>query len=100
MRPASEIHSALDLLRSELARLGPAAWEMANTPDDVSDAMSGAEQEAMADRADHWHHMSLAASVLEWVTGGRAPTEGSAAWLCGFLLDDPPQIGHGKPEDN
>jgi hypothetical protein len=67
MRPASEIHSALDLLSAEAA----------SHP-----------------------NVDLARAVLAWVVGGRVDLDGPHAWLCGYLLDDPPQIDDTPPERN
>lgn len=75
MRPASEIHSALDLLDAELTRqTDPAA--LAN--------------------------MSIARDVLAWVVGGHWTdlTDGRNPWLVAFLLDDPPQLQDVPPEVN
>jgi len=73
MRPASEIHSALDLLDSELSR---------------QSAGVGAD------------NMRIARDVLAWVAGGRAPDDGSTLWLVGFLLDDPQKLDDTPPEVN
>ena len=76
MRPASEIHSALDLLEHDLS-MG-VANDMAK------------------------NNMTIARDVLRWVTGGHWTelSDGQHPWLAAFLMDDPPQIGGGKPEDN
>jgi hypothetical protein len=73
MRPASEIHSALSLLNSEIERQGD---ETAKT------------------------NMLIARDVLAWVSGERPPWDGPTCWLLGFLLGDPPTIDNTPPEAN
>lgn len=70
MRPASEIHSALDLLDAELQRQPSDHYQIAR---DVLAWVAGA----------HWSDLS----------------DGANPWLVAFLLDDPPQIGP-PPGDN
>lgn len=75
MRPASEIHSALDLLSAEL------------------------ETQTAADAR---RNLSIARDVLAWVAGGHWTdmSNGENPWLVAFLLDDPPQIDGTRPEVN
>ena len=77
MRPASEIHSSLELLESELARCT-----------DANDL--GAR------------NLSIARDVLSWVAGAHWTeiTDGPNPWLCAFLLDDPPKMEDIPPGDN
>ncbi len=67
MRPASEIHSALELLSAE---------------------------------ASNHPNVAIARDVLRWVIGERVDLDGANAWLCGYLLDDPPRIVDAPPEAN
>lgn len=71
MRPASEIHSALDMLDSELSRTQNPQYQIAR---DVLAWVAGA----------HWTELN----------GGNNP------WLVAFLLDDPPQISDVPPGAN
>lgn len=75
MRPASEIHTALDMLEGELAR-----------------------------QTDHAarNNLSIARDVLAWVVGGHWVdlTDGPNPWLAAFLLDDPPKLEDIPPEVN
>ena len=75
MRPASEIHSSLELVESELARQ---TSEVAK------------------------HNLSIARDVLRWVVGGpwHELTDGENPWLVAFLLDDPPNINDTAPNAN
>mgnify|MGYP000045791258 CR=1 FL=1 len=73
MRPASEIHSALDSLRAEIEEQG-------------SEAHSG---------------LIVARDVLAWVVGGDAMRlDGPSDFLCAFLLPDPPKLDDTPPEVN
>lgn len=75
VRPASEIHSALDVLESELSRqTDPAAI----------------------------HNLTIARDVLAWVAGRHwvEVSEGSNPWLVAFLMDDPPKLDDTPPEIN
>lgn len=71
MRPASEIHSALDLLDSELARRPDPQYQIAR---DVLAWVAGG----------HWTDL----------------TDGANPWLVAFLLDDPPQLDSTPPSVN
>lgn len=75
MRPASEIHSSLELIEHELARQ--------------------TDERAKA-------NLSIARDVLAWVAGGHWSdlTYGSNPWLAAFLLEDPPKIDNTPPEAN
>lgn len=66
MRPASEIHSALQLVESELRE------------QDIADASN----------------LSIVRDVLRWVVGTHWSEimDGGNPWLVGFLLDDPDRI--------
>lgn len=72
MRPASEIHSALDLLRAEIERQGGVPPV----------------------------NMLVAHDVLAWVVGERLAWDGPTDWLCAFLLPDPPRIDDTPTEVN
>ena len=75
MRPASEIHSSLEILESELSRqTDPAAT----------------------------NNLRIARDVLAWVAGWHWTdlTDGQNPWLAAFLLDDPPKIDYTPPEVN
>lgn len=76
MRPASEMHSALQLCESELAR--------------QSDQQSlGAS------------NIRIARDVLAWCIGESAFDIGPPnEWLLAFLLDDPPKLDDTPPEVN
>lgn len=79
MRPASEIHSALDLIESDLS-------QGVTSHDGLSQT-----------------NLLIAREVLAWVAGSRQWSEivdGPHAWLCGYLIDDPPQIVDAPPEAN
>lgn len=73
MRPASEIHSSLEMIERDLPNHSGRAAE----------------------------NLSIARDVLAWVAGGHWTdlTDGQNPWLVAFLLDDPPQIGP-PPGDN
>lgn len=75
MRPASEIHTALEMLEGELPRQTDAAAI---------------------------NNLSIARDVLAWVAGGHWTdlTDGPNPWLSAFLLDDPPKIDPTLPGDN
>lgn len=75
MRPASEIHSSLEMAEGDLARqTDPAA--VAN--------------------------LSIVRDVLRWVAGGHWTdlTDGSNPWLVAYLLDDPDRMDNTPPEIN
>lgn len=76
MRPASEIHSALDLIDADLKKR--------QLQDDLAA-----------------NNIRIARDVLAWVAGAHWTdlTDGENPWLCAFLLDDPPQLGP-PPGDN
>lgn len=75
MRPASEIHSALDIIEREFDRC----------PLDDGLTLS---------------NLSIARDVLAWVAGSEVDLDGPNAWLVAFLLDDPPQLNSTPPEVN
>lgn len=74
MRPASEIHSSLDLVESDLAR--------------------------QSDRARE--NLSIVRDVLKWVTGMHWVdlADGENPWLVAYLLDDPPKLQDIDPTVN
>lgn len=67
MRPASEIHSALEMVSSELKR---------QTHPEVVD------------------HLAIVHDVLNWVMGATSAEllDGPNAWLVAYLMDDPPRL--------
>lgn len=76
MRPAGEIHTALENLESALAR---------QTDNDLAA-----------------NNIRIARDVLAWVAGGHWTdlTDGSNPWLVAFLLDDPTKLDDTPPEVN
>lgn len=84
LRPASELHTAIDLMRDEMDRL-----------------YSILEKIPMTEWTDEQYETSLLASniliaheVLRWVSGVRALSlDEGHAWLAAFLLPDPDKIG-------
>lgn len=75
MRPASEIHSSLDMVESDLShQTDPAAV----------------------------HNLSIVRDVLRWATGSYWTdlTDGPNPWLAAYLLDDPDRIDDTPPEIN
>jgi hypothetical protein len=86
MRPASEIHSALDLLENEVNRCLDREIELSgkHIDPDISARLT----------------MSLARDVLRWVVGRRVDLDGPNVWLAGFLLDDPDKLDSTRPEVN
>jgi len=84
MRPASEIHSALDLVQASLSR----------HVDRVDDATM-TEREAI-----DMLNLTLTRDLLEWVVGQHVEIDGPNAWLCGYLLDDPPKLDDTRPDIN
>lgn len=77
MRPASEIHSSLEICDAELTRLADPESLSAN-------------------------NLSIVRDVLAWVAGAHwiDLTEGRNPWLVAFLLDDPPKLDDTPPEVN
>lgn len=75
MRPASEIHSSLETVESDLSQ----------QPD------STAAQ-----------NLSIVRDVLRWVTGAHWAdlADGDNPWLVAYLLDDPPKLDDTPPEVN
>ena len=88
MRPASEIHNAIDLLVRSRSRL-VAQIEQDQDRDDMSDI-------------DSLRNLVIAIDVLRWVAGGHWSdlTDGPNPWLVAYLLDDPPKIDPTPPEVN
>jgi len=74
MRPASEIHSSLELVELDMAR------------------RSGDESKSL----------SIVRDVLRWVAGAHWTdlTDRSNPWLVAYLLDDPPTLDNTPPEIN
>lgn len=74
MRPASEIHSSLDLVESDLER------------------QDGRVKE----------NLSIVRDVLRWAAGGPwyELHDGYNPWLAAYLLDDPPKLSDVPPEIN
>lgn len=74
MRPASELHSSLALVVSDLAR------------------QEGRSKE----------NLSIVRDVLRWVTGAHwvELTDGDNPWLAAYLLDDPPKLEDIDPSNN
>lgn len=75
MRPASEIHSSLEMVEGDLARqTDPAAIR----------------------------NLSIVRDVLRWAVGSHWPdlTDGENPWLVAYLLDDPPRIDDTPAEEN
>ena len=75
MRPASEIHSSLELVESD----------MSNQTDPAAIA-----------------NLSIVRDVLRWVAGDHWTelSDGDNPWLVAYLLDDPPQLDNTPPEAN
>lgn len=74
IRPASEIHSSLEMVEADMAR------------------RSGDESK----------NLSIVRDVLRWVAGSHwiDLTDGENPWLVAYLLDDPPKIDNTPPEIN
>lgn len=75
MRPASEVHSAVEMLNDEIARqTDPAAVAS----------------------------LQIARDVLAWVAGAHWTdlTDGANPWLVAYLLDDPTKTDDTPPEVN
>lgn len=75
MRPASEIHSSLELVESDLPHhTDPAALT----------------------------NLTIVRDVLRWVAGGHWSdlSDGPNPWLVAYLLDDPQRIDDTPPEAN
>lgn len=85
MRPASEIHTALDLLESEI---------------DHRLELHASETTVHSQR--ELDNLLLVRHVIAWVTGERLDLdpESNAMWLATYLLDDPPRIEDVLPERN
>lgn len=75
MRPASEIHSSLELVERDLDR----------------------QTNSVA-----VHNLTIVRDVLRWVAGAHWTdlTDGTNPWLVAYLLDDPPKIDDTPPETN
>ena len=77
MRPGSEIHSALDMIEEECARLGD-------------------------DSPESRKNLTIARDVLRWVVGesGIDLASGDNPWLAAYLLDDPDELDDSDPANN
>lgn len=75
MRSASEIHSSLDMVESDLSQQ--------------------ADPFAVA-------NLTIVRDVLRWATGAHWTdlTDGPNAWLVAYLLDDPDKIDNTPAEEN
>lgn len=92
MRPASEIHSALQLLEHELQRVDEAL--------EARIKLQSGPDEEFSSLVEMLDNITIARDVLWWVVGGTAPMDDRTNWLVAFLLDDPDKIDDTPPEMN
>lgn len=96
MRPASEIHSSLDLCDSDLERRRAALTE-ATAAIETQDDLRATEKGMAAKCA--YSNLLIVRDVLRWVAGAHwvELTDGGNPWLAAYLLDDPPKIDDTQP---
>ena len=102
MRPASEIHSSLEMVESELAKFAQyveqyrstPVIELAKLPRDTADLLRSSEAAVK--------NLSITRDVLRWVAGAHWVdlSDGHNPWLVAYLLDDPPQLDPHDPMEN
>ena len=96
MRPASEIHSSLEMIESELARLKTESLRR------LQNILAGDDSLDAVGHRDAIRNLSIVRDVLRWAMGGHWTdlTDGDDPWLVAYLLDDPPKINDTPTEEN